>query len=261
MPKPSFFDTHLHLALLRDPAGCIDRALGAGVNSFLDVSVGLSDYITRARRVQELKARFEDAGIFFTVGIPPYFSDKREPGDVEEVLHQADESGADAIGEIGLDNYHDWGTRKQQIELFTAQLEVSRDLNLPVVIHSREADRDLVQILKGHAPERRGIIHCFSSGPRTARELLDLGFYISFAGNVTYRRSDPIREAAKLIPGDRYLIETDAPYLSPEGHRREKNEPAFLRSTARFIAELRSINLEELGEQTGRNARRVLGLS
>lgn len=258
------FDTHCHLTLIKSNKDNIEaiikNAVKNRITSILDISAGLSDFFTRRIILHEVSCKYSCA-LYLSTGIPPYFSDKRVQRDIDEVKNQAEsEKKVIGIGEIGLDYYHNYGKKKQQISLFIEQIDLANQLNLPVIIHTRDADSDLVDTLKHHKPLKDGIVHCFSSGVRTARALLDLGMYLSFAGNITYKKSDHMRDAARFVPRDRYVIETDSPYLPPEGHRGKPNEPANIIHTARYIAELRGISFEFLAEQTTRNARTLLSL-
>jgi TatD DNase family protein len=257
-------DTHCHLALLADAGetvySIIHNAKKMDVISIVDVSVGTDDFIRRSALVKEA-AEGSGAGIWMTAGISPYYAARRVPGDVDLVKRQAvGERRVVAIGEIGLDYHHSWGSREQQIDLLSEQLEAAEELDLPVVVHMRDSDGDALGALERRKPARGGIIHCFSSGLESARAFLDLGFFLSFAGNLTYRGSTAVREAALYVPSDRYLLETDSPYLSPGGLRGRRNEPGFLRITAEFLAELRGIPLELLAEETTRNAGAALGV-
>ncbi len=258
-----YFDTHCHLLLMEEANISLDTVLShaceSGVVRFLDISVGIADFFTRKDTIEVMKDRFS-VDMHLTAGIPPYFSDKRMDGDIDILKKQAKDGNASAIGEIGLDYFHNYGTHAAQIELFTRQIELANQLNLPVVIHTRDSDRDLINTLKINCVRQTGIIHCFSSGSETAKRLLDLGFYLSFAGNVTYKKSEHIRDALKIVPADRFVIETDAPYLSPQGFRGRPNEPANLVETARFIAECRGVSVEELAQQTMENAENILRL-
>ncbi len=258
------FDTHCHLSLVIknkiDINYIIKNALNKSVTTIFDISAGIADFVIRRALVKEVTEK-HGCTIYLSAGIPPYFCDKRIPGDIDEVKEQAEgEKSVVGIGEIGLDYFHDYGEKSQQISLFIEQIEVANKLNLPIVVHTREADADLVETLKHHQTLKNGIIHCFSSGIPTVKKLLDLGFYISFAGNVTYKKSGRIQDAAGYVPDDRYLIETDSPYLSPAGYRGKPNEPAYIAETAIFLAGLRGIELEFLADQTAENARMVLGI-
>lgn len=160
-----------------------------------------------------------------------------------------------AWGEIGLDYYYSPESREAQLKHFAAQLEEAKRRDLPVVIHTREADEDTLAVLR-EVPSR-GIIHCFTGNPRFCRQLLDEGFYISISGIVTFRAADNVRESALVVPDDRLLIETDSPYLAPVPMRGNANEPAFVAHTCRFLAKLRGVDAETLAETTFMNAEAV----
>jgi TatD DNase family protein len=161
-----------------------------------------------------------------------------------------------AIGEIGLDYHYDNSPRDQQQAAFIEQLRIARELAKPIVIHTREAWEDTWRLLEQHW-QGVGILHCFSGGPLEARRALDMGFYLAFGGVVTYPKADGVREAAKLTPLDRLLIETDAPYLAPVPHRGKRNEPAYIVETARRLAELRGDSVDELASATTENFQRL----
>jgi len=258
------FDTHCHLSLLEgggnDTLSIIQRAREWGVLSILDISVGTGDFLKRRCLVEKIPAEI-GVEVFMTAGIPPFYAGRRAECDIDEVKRQAELlERVIAVGEIGLDYFHDFGSRAEQVSLFNDQLDLANELELPVVVHSRDSDEDLIEALAGHRPVRGGIMHCFSSGVETARRLLDMGFFLSFAGNVTYNRSDRIREAARFVPSDRYCIETDAPYLAPGKYRGKVNEPAYCVITAEFLAGVRKVGFDTLAEETTRNAKSALGL-
>ena len=163
-----------------------------------------------------------------------------------------------AVGEIGLDYYYSRDTRDAQLKLFASELERARALGLPVVIHTREAAEDTISLLK-EIPSR-GIIHCFTGTPAEAKQYLDLGFFVSISGIVTFKAADNVRETALAIPDDRILIETDSPFLAPVPMRGKPNEPAFIRHTCEFLAKLRGTDPETFAEQTFANAECVLGM-
>jgi len=162
-----------------------------------------------------------------------------------------------AIGEIGLDYHYAPETREAQLKLFAEQLELAHEKDLPVVIHTREADEDTVALLK-EIPSR-GIIHCYTGTPEYAKRFLDLGFYISFSGIVTFRAADNVRASVRVVPDDRILIETDSPFLAPVPMRGQPNEPAFIRHTCEYLATYRNMCQEDFAELTFANAERVLG--
>jgi TatD DNase family protein len=170
-----------------------------------------------------------------------------------------------AIGEIGLDYFYTPETATQQMALFRAQLAFANEEQLPVVIHSRDADDDTLAALKDHAqawqgdPERIGVLHCFTRDAKMAAQLVALGYHISFSGIISFLNADPLREVAKTIPGDRILIETDSPYLAPIPMRGKRNEPGFVKHVAERLAEVRGVPLETLAAQTCSNASRLFG--
>ena len=172
-------------------------------------------------------------------------------------LPALDYTGVAAVGEIGLDYHYSPETRDAQCELFARQLDLARELGLPVVIHTRDADDDTLGILR-EIPSK-GIIHCFTGSPTFCRALLDLGFYISISGIVTFRAAENVRESARIVPDGRILIETDSPFLAPVPMRGNPNEPAFLVHTARFLADLRGMPLEDFAALTTKNALSILG--
>jgi len=255
------FDTHCHLTLIKEKINNLDdvikNACKRKVYSITDVSVNTNEFITRRKYAQKL-SKVYPISILLTCGLPPYFADKRVPNDIDTVKDQSkSDEMVVGIGEIGLDYYHNYGTKSEQIELFVNQIEVANEMKLPVIIHTRNSDKDLIDTLRKHPPKRSGIIHCFSSGVETARRLLDLGFFISFAGNITYKKSFSIQEAVKFVPEDRYLIETDSPYLAPSQMRGKINEPSNIVITAEFISRLRKISFDRLSEETTNNAKTI----
>ena len=164
-----------------------------------------------------------------------------------------------AIGEAGLDYFYDNAPRQRQADSLRAQITVARELDVPIIIHARDADDDMAAILEDEYQKGayRGVLHCFSSGAELARRALAIGFYVSFSGIVTFKSASEIQEVAKSVPLDRILVETDAPFLAPVPMRGKKNEPAFARHTADFLAELRGVTVERLAEQTTDNALRL----
>jgi TatD DNase family protein len=167
-----------------------------------------------------------------------------------------------ALGEIGLDYHYDNSPREVQRDVFARQLRLARAERLPVIIHSRDADAETLEILRAEyeGAERGGVMHCFGGGPALAEGALGLGFYISFAGNVTFKKADALREVALTVPAQRLLVETDCPYLAPVPHRGRRNEPAHVVETARFLAGLRGVSPEELGRVTSENFWRLFGV-
>ena len=235
------FDTHAHFEhpTADEIAAVLARARDAGVTRVM--AVGGSDALNRGAQAAPT----------------PYKAIGWDRDQAGKELPPLDYNGIAAVGEIGLDYHYSPETRAAQIDLFARQLELSKTLDLPVVIHTRDADDDTLGVLREIRP--RGIIHSFTGSPSFGRALLDLGFFISLSGIVTFRAADNVRETARVIPDDRLLIETDTPFLAPVPKRGQANEPAFVAHTARFLAELRQTTLERLAAITTGNALKVLG--
>jgi TatD DNase family protein len=244
-------DTHAHLDALEDPDSAVDRALEAGVTRIVTVGTGIDS----CGAALALADRHD--GVFAALGIDPHQASTPEAervGELRELLHHPK---AVAVGETGLDYFHDFARAEDQRALFEAQLQLAAELGKPVVIHSRDADEDTLAVLAGFGGTV--VLHCFSSpglGP-TARER---GYYASFAGNVTYPKAQELREAAALFASDRVLAETDSPYLAPQPVRGRRNEPAFLTHTVDALAAIRDETSEDVTESLERNATDAFGL-
>ena len=240
------FDTHAHFeGTPEETEAILKRAYEAGVTQVM--AVGGSEDLNRGVSVAANVAG-PVPEIFKAVGW-----DRDQIG---KELPDLDYTGVAAIGEIGLDYYYGPDTRQAQLALFARQLELARRLDLPVVIHTREADDDTLGVLR-EVPSK-GIIHCFTGNPQFCGRLLDLGFYVSISGIVTFKAADNVRESARYVPDDRLLIETDSPFLAPVPMRGNPNEPAFVAHTARFLADLRGTTPERLAALTKANGLVVL---
>jgi TatD DNase family protein len=259
----SFLDSHAHLdqeEFAADLAAVIERAREARVEQMLAVGVTLAS----SRAAVELAERHEE--IYAAVGIHPNSSIEAAAGDWTKIVELAAHPRVVALGETGLDRYWDYAPLAVQMDYFDRHLRLAQERNLPMVIHCRDAAEDLMPMLREAAGRGtlRGIVHAFSGDAPMAEECVALGLHVSFAGNVTYtnKKFEPLRSAALAVPADRLLIETDSPYLTPEPlrGRQKRNEPAYVVHTARRLAELRGVPLEELERQTTANARRLFGL-
>ena len=241
------FDTHAHFeGTCAETGQVLERAAAAGVTRVMAVggSAALNSGVDAAS-----KCGIWGVNVWRCIGW-----DRDQAG---KDLPELDYSGVAAVGEIGLDYHYSPETRKGQMDLMARQLELARSLDLPVVIHTRDADDDTLGLLRD-IPSR-GIIHCFTGGPKFCRELLDLGFMISISGIVTFRAAENVRESALVVPDDRILVETDSPFLAPVPLRGNANEPAFVVHTAKFLAELRKTPFEAFAELTVRNSLKTLG--
>ncbi len=232
------FDTHAHFEGTREEtAAAVERASAANVTRIM--AVGGSESLNAGT----------DGFAYRAIGW-----DRDQVG---KALPDLDYTGVAAVGEIGLDYHYSPETRDQQRELFAKQLELAKKLDLPIVIHTRDADDDTLGLLR-EIPSK-GIIHCFTGSPKFCRSLLDLGFYVSISGIVTFRAADNVRESALVVPDDRILIETDSPFLAPVPLRGNPNEPAFVVHTAKFLADLRKTSFESFAALTTSNAISILG--
>jgi len=251
-------DSHAHLdmeAFDEDREKVIQDALANGISRIITVGIDLESSI------KALNLAKSHPSVFATVGCHPHDADKCS-GEVLNGL--ADLTSAPEIvawGEIGLDFYRGYSAPENQVEVFEQQLAMARQLHLPVIIHDREAHEQVLSILqKMGKGERQGVIHCFSGDVNLAYAFMDLGYYISIPGTVTYKKAAMVKEVATAIPLERMLVETDAPFLAPVPSRGKRNEPAFVAHTAREIARLRNISFEEVAVQTAKNAKELFGL-
>jgi TatD DNase family protein len=252
------FDTHAHIGLItEDPIEqlmVVQEAKQEDVVGIVSISNNLRDF---EQIYQNLKS---ENLVYHSIGVSP--SEVSHPGDDWEarVVEGSKRERIVAVGEIGLDYYHKFGDRDSQIELFIRQLDLAQKLNLPVIIHNREAGSDILEILKERLPEKGGILHCYSEDYAYAKRALELNLYISFAGNVTYRNARNLHETAKQMPLERILIESESPFMVPAAYRGKRNKPSFLRETGVFVAELREMPAEELTEALLANSLRVFGI-
>ncbi|MDX9801339.1 MAG: TatD family hydrolase [Spirochaetia bacterium] len=246
------FDTHAHIGLINeDPIEQLiitQEAKHEKVEHIVSICNSLHDFFIV---YENLKTA---SHVFHSIGVSP--SEVAHPGkEWEQKIDQGVElDRVVAIGEIGLDYYRKFGDKKSQIELFIKQLEMAQHYNLPVIIHNREAGKDVLDILSQKLPERGGILHCFSEDWEYAKKALELNLYISFAGNVTYRNARNLHDAARNMPLDRMLIESESPFMVPSEYKGKRNKPAYLHSTAEFIAELRELDFEETADILYKNS-------
>jgi TatD DNase family protein len=252
-------DTHAHLDDERfadDLPEVLSRAGAAGVSRVVVVATTA----TTSQICVDLAARHEP--VFATVGIQPNHVAQAAAADWDGIVRLATAARVVALGETGLDRYWDYAPFSLQEDYFARHLELARQHGLPAVIHCRDAEADVVRMLKvdyeKHGPVR-GVMHSFTGDLDTARACLAMGLYISFAGMVTYKNAQGLREVARQVPADRLLIETDSPYLAPVPERGKRNEPAFVAHTAALLARERGVELEVLAQETTRNARSLLG--
>jgi len=262
-----FVDSHAHLEMQQfdaDREQVIARAREAGIETIVAIGSGTGPGSLDCGI--QLAEQYEF--IYATIGIHPHEAKLATDADFEEMAHLATQPKVIAWGEIGLDYFYDHSPRDVQQQVFVKQLNLARAANLPIVIHCRPSDNsndaweDCLRLLHEHwaACELGGILHCFTGTWAHAEQALDIGFMISFAGNITFPKALQIREAAKQVPLDSVLIETDSPFLAPAPHRGKRNEPSFVKEVARQLGELRGLSTEAVGLQTAKNFYRFFSL-
>jgi TatD DNase family protein len=245
-------DTHAHLDACADrPSALIRRARSAGVDRIITVGTGIES----SQIALELADLHEE--VFAALGIDPHQAGDAEAGRVDELRELLQHEQAIAVGEIGLDYFRDRAPRDRQRRLFEAQLELAAELGKPAVIHTRDADADTAEVLSRF--DGTVVMHCFSS-PGLLDTALERGYYVSFAGNVTYPKASDLRGAAAQVPAERILAETDSPYLAPQARRGRPNEPANVALTVQELAKTRRVDPDELGAQIAANAAAVFSL-
>ena len=245
-------DSHCHLDFKdfdADRDDVLARAKAAGV----DLMVTISTKITEAKKIIKL-AETSDA-LVCSVGIHPHEAGREPETDAAQLVALAKHEKVVGIGETGLDYFYEHSPRDAQQRNFRAHIEACRESRLPLIVHARDADEDTADILenemeKGDYP---GLIHCFTAGPELAQRALDIGFYISVSGIATFKNAAELRETIKMIPLDRLLVETDAPFLAPVPHRGKRNEPSFVTDTAAMLADLKGVTTKELARVTSDN--------
>jgi len=248
-------DSHCHLdsdQFDSDRDAVIERALAAGVEKM--VAIGTGNGPPDLEAGIRLADRYDC--FYATAGVHPHDAAKATSATFDELAKLLAHPKVIAVGEIGLDYHYDFSPREVQRDVFIEQMRIAAAAQKPIVIHTREAWADTIALLHQHWTGS-GIMHCFAGGPEEARQALDLGFYLSFGGIVTFPKALDIQQAARIAPADRILVETDAPYLAPVPKRGKRNEPAFVIETARKLAELRGETLEHIEAATTENFRRL----
>jgi TatD DNase family protein len=254
-----WIDTHCHLdeeSFTQDCAETVQRAVDAGVKTMLAVGITLDS----CRRVLELTQRFPN--VYAIIGLHPNYVTAAQPGDWEQIVELMKSPKVVGLGETGLDKYWDYAPLDVQSDYFHRHIELSRQLDLPFVVHCREAEAETVAVLKQHAAAGplRGVMHSFCGSAETAAACLDMGMHLSFAGMLTFKKNEALRQLSATLPLDRLLVETDSPYLAPTPFRGKRNEPAHVRLTAACLAESRSLSKEDIAAATTCNARQLFRL-
>ncbi|MCX5846876.1 MAG: TatD family hydrolase [Deltaproteobacteria bacterium] len=250
-------DSHAHLEMNdfdRDRDEVIRRAENAGVDLIITVGTTLDD----CRKAVSIANKYKN--VYAAIGIHPH-----EVKDIDETTYETLKKLAKmdkvvAFGEIGLDFFRNLSPRDVQIRRFGEQLELASEIGLPIIIHDRDAHQETLEMLGGWKGKHRGVVHCFSGNYKMAEKCLEMGFFISIPGAITFGKSEKLRDVVRNIPVTDILVETDAPYLTPHPNRGKRNEPAYVIHTARKVAEIKGLSLEELASVTYQNTRNVFGI-
>ena len=257
---PNLIDTHCHIQTEEfdaDRDEVLERAAEAGVDTLIVVG-GAGDLSTNDEAV---RLADEHPGVYATVGMHPHDAKDVAAEDMDRLRDLARHPKVVAIGETGLDFHYDHSPRQVQRDMFERFVFLAVETGLPIVVHNRESDREVAETIRDRGGgSLRGVIHCFTSDTEAARSFLDLGFYLSFSGIVTFKNAHGLREVARQVPTDRLLIETDAPFLAPVPRRGRRNEPAYVRFVAEALAQVRGIGVDEIADAVSRNARALFGL-
>lgn len=243
-------DSHCHLDRLdkskEELLPVIEKARGLGISHFLCVCVSVNDFPSMMDMIDGLD------NVFATCGVHPLHQD--EACSKEELHKYASDECVVAVGETGLDYFYSPESKDVQIKSFIDHIQVANELNKPLVIHTRDAREDTINLLKQHRGDQcGGVLHCFTENWEMAKAAMDMGYYISISGIVTFKSASELREVVKKVPLERLLVETDSPWLAPVPHRGKQNEPAFVKDVAQFIADLKEIPMQQLAEQTTQN--------
>lgn len=245
-----FVDSHCHLnfpEFENDLDEVIENAHQQGVTTLLTVNTRLNE----TAHLQQIAEQY--ANVFFSVGVHPHDAkDYADTGLLDNLKAWSTHPKAVGLGETGLDYHYNHSPASQQIYCFEQHLQAGIDLNLPVIIHTREADQDTLRILDLY-PQTKGVFHCFSGSTALAQAALERGFYLSFSGIITFKKAEELRQIVKSTPLEKILVETDSPFLAPIPHRGKRNEPAYTRVNAEKIAEVKGVNLEIIAEYTTSN--------
>jgi TatD DNase family protein len=253
-----YFDTHAHVGLIcDDPIEqliVIQEARQVSVSRLVSICNSLHDFVTV---YENLKSA---ANVYHAVGVSP--SEVQSPGKdwVQTIEQSVRLPRVVAVGEIGLDYYRKFGDKKSQIELFITQLDLATKLDMPVIIHNRDAGHDVLDILRDRLPPRGGVLHCYSEDAEYAQKALNLNLYFSFAGNLTYRNARNLHETIAVLPPERILIESESPFMVPADHRGKRNMPKYLPLTASFLADMMGMDEAEMAATLWENSNRFFGL-
>ncbi|MBD3184232.1 YchF/TatD family DNA exonuclease [Candidatus Poribacteria bacterium] len=250
-------DTHAHLQMKdykKDLDEVIKRASSYGVDNIINASFDLPS----SRKAIELTEKYDN--IFASVGIHPHDAKMLNDEALAELRRMAENPKVVAIGETGLDYYRDLSPRPVQKKAFEKHIQMALEMDMPIIIHNRDAHKDTLEMLDTYSDSLKGVMHCFSGDVDFADKCIKLGLYVSFAGPVTYPKSDELRRVAAFVPEDSFFLETDCPFLAPQFRRGKRNEPAYVKSIAQKVAEVRRMSFEEVAKIATQNAESLFGV-
>ena len=252
-----FIDSHAHIQLDRfdsDRSAVIERAKNSQVSIILVVGFDIST----SHLAVELADRYDH--IYATVGLHPHDAKRFTPQTLREIALLAEHPKVVALGEMGLDYHRNLSPKSVQKRVFEEQLDLATQLDLPIVVHNRNAFDDILSILENHSQLTGGVLHCFSENTKSMDRVIDVGFHIGIGGPVTYKKSQDLKQVVKVMPADSFLIETDCPWLAPQLRRGKRNEPAYITEIATKIAELRQVTIESVGQTSSQNFRKLFSI-
>ena len=252
-----FIDSHAHIQLDRfdsDRSVVIERAKNSQVSIILVVGFDIST----SHLAVELADRYDH--IYATVGLHPHDAKRFTPQTLREIALLAEHPKVVALGEMGLDYHRNLSPKSVQKRVFEEQLDLATQLDLPIVVHNRNAFDDILSILENHSQLTGGVLHCFSENTKSMDRVIDVGFHIGIGGPVTYKKSQDLKQVVKVMPADSFLIETDCPWLAPQLRRGKRNEPAYITEIATKIAELRQMTIESVGQTSSQNFRKLFSI-
>lgn len=252
-----FIDSHAHIQLDRfdsDRSVVIERAKNSQVSTILVVGFDIST----SHLAVELADRYDH--IYATVGLHPHDAKRFTPQTLREIALLAEHPKVVALGEMGLDYHRNLSPKSVQKRVFEEQLDLATQLDLPIVVHNRNAFDDILSILENRLQLTGGVLHCFSENTKSMDRVIDVGFHIGIGGPVTYKKSQDLKQVVKVMPADSFLIETDCPWLAPQLRRGKRNEPAYITEIATKIAELRQVTIESIGQTSSQNFRKLFSI-
>ena len=252
-----FIDSHAHIQLDRfdsDRSLVIERAKNSQVSIILVVGFDIST----SHLAVELADRYDH--IYATVGLHPHDAKRFTPQTLREIALLAEHPKVVAFGEMGLDYHRNLSPKSVQKRVFEEQLDLATQLDLPIVVHNRNAFDDILSILENHSQLTGGVLHCFSENTKSMDRVIDVGFHIGIGGPITYKKSQDLKQVVKVMPADSFLIETDCPWLAPQLRRGKRNEPAYITEIATKIAELRQVTIESVGQTSSQNFRKLFSI-